>query len=305
MLLQHVSPGFNHNINLEYYKDVSSNICIQAKCHFSSLLSKYWIIINLIKQCRLFTCQHGNLQLSCTINHWKMAKTATNYHIFSLDNTMSSKVIALSIRKQRNHKFYRRSRGRRTIFHNQSTGKSESPQQTVFRAIMDHCRNILPVQLDNTKVKSASVSLIHCALINCRSVIKKSADLQIELVHNKVDICFLMETWIKEDDRTTESEICPLGYKAISVLRSNKQGGGIAIVYKDSIMTWRSNTYDYSPMECMELAVSLPGLSLKLAVIYRPPDKSVLSFANDFLHHMGRNINSTGKLLLTGDLTFT
>ena len=47
--------------------------------------------------------------------------------------------------------------------------------------------------------------------------------------------------------------------------------------------------------------VSLPGLSLNMAVIYRPPDKSVLSFANDFLDYMERNINSTGKLLLTGN----
>ena len=38
-----------------------------------------------------------------------------------------------------------------------------------------------------------------------------------------------------------------------------------------------------------------------MAVIYRPPDKSVLSFVNDFLDYMERNINSTGKLLLAGD----
>ena len=110
-----------------------------------------------------------------------------------------------------------------------------------------------------------------------------------------------METWIKEDNTTTESQICPPGYKAISVPRSNKQGGGITIVYKDSVTIWRSNGYDYSSMECMDFAVSLPGLSLNLAVIYRPPDKSLLSFATDFLDYMERNINSTGKLLLTGD----
>ena len=75
----------------------------------------------------------------------------------------------------------------------------------------------------------------------------------------------------------------------------------MAIVSKDSITIWKSNTYDYSSMECMDFAVSLPGLSLNLAGIYRPPDKSVLSFANDLLDYMERNINSTGKLLLTGN----
>ena len=54
-------------------------------------------------------------------------------------------------------------------------------------------------------------------------------------------------------------------------------------------------------MECSDFAVSLPGLSLNMAVIYRPPDKSVHSFVNDFLDYMERNINSTSKLLLTGD----
>ena len=57
---------------------------------------------------------------------------------------------------------------------------------------------------------------------------------------------------------------------AISVLRSNKQRGGIAIGYKDFITIWRSNTYDCSSMECSDFAVSLPGLSLNMAVIYRP-----------------------------------
>ena len=33
----------------------------------------------------------------------KMARLVTNYHLFSLNNTLRSKVIALGIRKQRNH----------------------------------------------------------------------------------------------------------------------------------------------------------------------------------------------------------
>ena len=46
----------------------------------------------------------------------KIAKAVTNYHLFSLNNTIRSKVIALGIRKQRNHKCYRRSRGRKNHF---------------------------------------------------------------------------------------------------------------------------------------------------------------------------------------------
>ena len=129
----------------------------------------------------------------------------------------------------------------------------------------------------------------------------KSTELQVELVQNRIDICSLTETWIRDDDTAAETQMCPLGYKAISVPRSNRQGGGIAIVYRDFITIHRSNTYDYTTMECSDFAVSLPGLSLNMAVIYRPPDKPVCAFVNDFLEYMERNINSTGKLLLTGD----
>ena len=71
--------------------------------------------------------------------------------------------------------------------------------------------------------------------------------------------------------------------------------------YKKFNTIQRSNTYDYTTMEYSDFAVSLPGLSLNMAVIYRPPDKSVHSFVSDFLDYMERNIYSTGKLLLTGD----
>ena len=154
----------------------------------------------------------------------KIAKTVTNYHLFSLNNTIRSKVIALGIRKQRNDRPYRRSRGGRTIFHRISTIVSQLDNWSHLDVcgskiprIIDY-RNILTVQLKNTMTKSMSVSLIHCALINCRLVINKSTDLQVELVQNKIGICSLTETWIKEDDTRAEFQICPPGYKAISVL---------------------------------------------------------------------------------------
>ena len=178
------------------------------------------------------SCLPVNMATYSSIILWtikRTAKTATNYHLFPLDHTMRSTVIALSIRKQRNHKSYRRGRGGRTIVHGISTIINQVENQDHLNK---HCskpswivdwRNILPVQLDNTKVRSMSVSLTHCALINSRSVTNKSADLQVELVHNKVVIFSLTKTLIKEDDTRTEIQICPPGYKAISVPRSKNK----------------------------------------------------------------------------------
>ena len=57
----------------------------------------------------------------------------------------------------------------------------------------------------------------------------KSTELQVKLVQNRIDICSLIETWIRDGDTAAEIQICPPGYKVISVPRSNRQGGGIAL----------------------------------------------------------------------------
>ena len=54
-------------------------------------------------------------------------------------------------------------------------------------------------------------------------------------------------------------------------------------------------------MECADFTVTLPNNTINLSVIYRPPDKSDLSFADDFLNYMESNINSAGKNLFIGD----
>ena len=78
----------------------------------------------------------------------------------------------------------------------------------------------------------------------------KSTELQVELVQNRIDICSLTEPWIRDGDTASETQICPPGYKVISVPRTNRKGGAIAIVYRDSITIQRSNTYNYPTMEC-------------------------------------------------------
>ena len=43
------------------------------------------------------------------------------------------------------------------------------------------------------------------------------------------------------------------------------------------------------------------SLSIYLAVIYRPPQRSMLQFAMDMLEYMEMNVNTTGNIILTGD----
>ena len=91
------------------------------------------------------------------------------------------------------------------------------------------------------------------------------------------------------------------GYKVYSVSRKDRSGEGTAVIYKDSILIKKNSVYDYTSMECVVFTVTLPNNTINLSVIYRPPEKSVLSFPDDFLNYMERNINSAGKILFIGD----
>ena len=60
-------------------------------------------------------------------------------------------------------------------------------------------------------------------------------------------------------------------------------------------------TYNYVFKECSGFKVCLSSFNLSLAVIYQPPNKSILAFTKDFLDYIEKNINASGKTLLTGD----
>ena len=54
-------------------------------------------------------------------------------------------------------------------------------------------------------------------------------------------------------------------------------------------------------MECVDFNLNLNRHNILLAVIYRPPDTSVLKFANELAVYMERNINTTGEQIIVGD----
>ena len=75
----------------------------------------------------------------------------------------------------------------------------------------------------------------------------------------------------------------------------------MALVFCKDLDIKQSTVYKFSLMECTDFSVKLPGLSINLAVIYRPPERSMLQFTMDMLEYMEMNVNTTGNIILTGD----
>ena len=106
--------------------------------------------------------------------------------------------------------------------------------------------SIITILLEGNLVRmETKESIIKCALVNCQSV-NKTADLQHNLSENNFTLCALTETWIRQDDNVTLVQLCPPGVKVISISRKDKTGGGIAVVYKDTITVRSRATHSYS-----------------------------------------------------------
>ena len=80
--------------------------------------------------------------------------------------------------------------------------------------------------------KAAHTCQLKCALLNCHSIVNKIQDLHIALCTNNNNFCALTETRIKEEDMLTLNRMCTKGYDSISIPRSDKAGGGLAVAYK-------------------------------------------------------------------------
>jgi hypothetical protein len=104
---------------------------------------------------------------------------------------------------------------------------------------------------------------------------------------NDLDVFVVTETWHSGDDDVTIRRITPPGYCCFDAARplrscgqsaasSSNVGGGVAIVYKDSLQA-RKLKFDFSPTTFELVGVALSASSAKLVtiVVYRPGSQSV------------------------------
>ena len=230
--------------------------------------------------------------------------TAQNYHLTSLDNITRSGNITLGIRKHLDGKKYQSSRGGARIHRKIKTlvTKVENRHMLAKPVRQLDLTSIITILLESNLARmETKESIIKCALVNFQSVVNKTADLQHDLIENTFTLCALTENWIRQDDDVTSVQLCPPGFKVISISRKDKTGGGIAVVYKDTITVRSRATHSYSSMECSSFSVDLPMSTINLSAIYRPPKSGILAFAMDFLDLLENNVNENCRLLISGD----
>ena len=112
-----------------------------------------------------------------------------------------------------------------------------------------------------------------CSL-NARSVRNKSADLVSYVESSGADIFAVTETWLSEIDDACRAEITPPGYKLFDHTRSDRCGGGTALLIRENLHASRVDAGERTSFEFSHWMVEFQSRKLQIIIIYRPPYSS-------------------------------
>ena len=127
------------------------------------------------------------------------------------------------------------------------------------------------------------------------------------ITEDQLDICSLTETWFKPFHIAVKAVVSP-GYTMKLIPRANARGGGVAIIFRDSISVTVSKHNTYTSMEYLNCLFKVGLELLRIVTIYRPPPKAespnVPVFLKEFADLLEYLTLTSGQLLLVGYLNF-
>jgi predicted nucleic acid-binding Zn-ribbon protein len=145
-------------------------------------------------------------------------------------------------------------------------------------------------------------------------VCNKAQELADLISDNDIDLFLITETWLSnssDNNKIILGDLVPAGYKIVHVPRRKGRGGGVAIVYKESLNLDKVETIRdyYTSMELVEVLLKTGNDCIRLVVMYRPPPSGnsgqpTSVFLQEFSDYIDGLSTTSGQLLICGDLNF-
>ena len=133
------------------------------------------------------------------------------------------------------------------------------------------------------------------------------------IIEHDLHFVALTETWLSNSDKhkKTIGDLTPSGYDIFQAPRPNRTGGGVALIYKNTIKCDNTYVFNSSTFEsfCCDLTFKGTSTPVKLVVVYRPryskKNRSTVNmFLDEFASHLTTLISSQCKILIVGDFNF-
>ena len=102
----------------------------------------------------------------------------------------------------------------------------------------------------------------------------KSADLSSYVESSGTDIIAVTETWLSKSDDAYRAEITPPGYKLFDHTRSDRLGGGTALLIRENLLVSRVDAGERTSFEFSHWMVKFQSRKLQIIMIYLPPYSS-------------------------------
>ena len=149
------------------------------------------------------------------------------------------------------------------------------------------------------------------AVLNTRSVRKKTLPVKDLVVEQDVDIFAITESWLSsESHEFIIRDLCLTGYDFHNVPRGSR-GGGLGILHKSTIHFQNQSGIKgkFKSFEFMDLLLKQSSTSLRVVIVYRPQtmdnNKSSTSlFFEEFSRLLEALVTAPGSLLMAGDFNF-
>ena len=148
------------------------------------------------------------------------------------------------------------------------------------------------------------------AIVNARSVNNKTAILVDHILEEKIDICVVTETWLKDVDSVSIVALSPPGYYFKHFSRkSDRKGGGTGVLYNEIVKIKFVDGEEKRSFEFSEWNCKIVNHTVKLIAVYRPPYSlahAVTSnmFFEEFTSFLENVVMCPEILLITGDFNF-
>ncbi len=144
--------------------------------------------------------------------------------------------------------------------------------------------------------------LVH--FIHTRSVSCKSDVITHHLLSNHIDILGITKTWLtSKNGDDIYCNICPDGFAAFHKPRLDTVGGGVALLFRDSIRDDCSSPaiFEATSFEYLATSLMINSICVRVVVIYRSTRVSFQCFLQEFTDFLERLVVLPGRLLIVDD----
>ena len=170
-------------------------------------------------------------------------------------------------------------------------------------------KNLINISCDD-RGSNSNRDNIQIALINAQSLRYKELLLYENIRENSIKMCIVTETWLQyrdEDKAWCDTSVFDNDTLVLhNINQETHRGGGIALITMSNLTITSLVIDKPSSFEAAKWTVSLPGKSITLIVIYRPPYSinhpvTIAMFIAEFTKWIAVQLMSDGNILYLGD----